>query len=272
MYQNYKLTYTFQEKDSRDYIYKTTPHPNNKNLEISIVTNPVNNNTVVSKTSFTSPVVYKIPSIGPILDQGSLGSCVANAFAFTINAQTLNHFNISRLYLYSICRTLDFTPLNEDNGTTIRTACNSLQKYGIIPETLSPYIISNFAKFPTLSMFQNAKYFKTFTYSSVTQNLMSLKNCIASNYPIVCGIVVYSSFLTNYAASTGTIIMPNLNTETVLGGHCIVLVGYDETKKLFIFANSWGTGWGNKGFGTIPYDYILSTQLAADFTCANFVY
>jgi len=41
------------------------------------------------------------------------------------------------------------------------------------------------------------------------------------------------------------------------GGHVILLVGYDSETKTFIFQNSWGTNWGNNGFGTIPEKYIL---------------
>jgi C1A family cysteine protease/putative hemolysin len=36
-------------------------------------------------------------------------------------------------------------------------------------------------------------------------------------------------------------------------GHCIVLVGWDDATGNWIIKNSWGTGWGNNGYGTIPY-------------------
>jgi C1A family cysteine protease len=41
------------------------------------------------------------------------------------------------------------------------------------------------------------------------------------------------------------------------GGHVITLVGYNSGTKRFIFRNSYGENWGNKGYGTIPEEYII---------------
>jgi C1A family cysteine protease len=54
-------------------------------------------------------------------------------------------------------------------------------------------------------------------------------------------------------------------TEKVLGGHCVVAVGYNDTTQRFIIRNSWGTGWGKKGYATMPYAYLLTSSLASDF-------
>ena len=51
----------------------------------------------------------------------------------------------------------------------------------------------------------------------------------------------------------------------MLGGHAIVIVGYDEEKRLFTFRNSWGEDWGDKGYGYLPYDYVCDKDLASDF-------
>jgi C1A family cysteine protease len=40
------------------------------------------------------------------------------------------------------------------------------------------------------------------------------------------------------------------------GAHVILLTGYDLNKKVFFFKNSWGTTWGDGGFGTITFDSI----------------
>src|ERR1035441_7421720 len=32
-------------------------------------------------------------------------------------------------------------------------------------------------------------------------------------------------------------------------GHCIVIIGYDDTKQAWLIRNSWGTGWGTNGYG-----------------------
>jgi C1A family cysteine protease len=42
-------------------------------------------------------------------------------------------------------------------------------------------------------------------------------------------------------------------------------VGYDLATERFTVANSWGTGWGQSGFFTIPFAYLTNTDLAEDF-------
>jgi len=61
----------------------------------------------------------------------------------------------------------------------------------------------------------------------------------------------------------------------VKGGHCMTIVGYNDDiwidvnkngivdpgeQGAFLIANSWGTGWGNKGFVWISYDAFLSVS------------
>jgi hypothetical protein len=51
----------------------------------------------------------------------------------------------------------------------------------------------------------------------------------------------------------------------VLGGHAVLAVGYDDASQRFIVSNSWGSGWGMKGYFTIPYSYLTDNNLADDF-------
>ena len=65
------------------------------------------------------------------------------------------------------------------------------------------------------------------------------------------------------AIKTGVVPLPGPNEQTI-GGHALVLVGYQDDQKRFIFRNSWGT-WGDGGYGYIPYEYVLNPMLAGDF-------
>jgi C1A family cysteine protease len=53
--------------------------------------------------------------------------------------------------------------------------------------------------------------------------------------------------------------------EEVLGGHAVLAVGYDDSAECFIVRNSWGSGWGKKGYFTMPYSYLLEQNLSDDF-------
>ena len=59
-----------------------------------------------------------------------------------------------------------------------------------------------------------------------------------------------------------------LKTPSACGGHTVVLTGYDMNKKVFFFKNSWGLGWGNKGYGTVTFDtvdkYVKDSLLYVD--------
>jgi C1A family cysteine protease len=72
------------------------------------------------------------------------------------------------------------------------------------------------------------------------------------------------SFESAAVAASGVVPMPK-PSESVVGGHCVVAVGYDNTKRVFIIRNSWGTTWGQKGYCTMPYEYLLDAHLASDF-------
>ena len=83
-------------------------------------------------------------------------------------------------------------------------------------------------------------------------------------HTIVIGISVYESFESVEVSKTGIVPIPK-DGENNLGGHAILIVGYDDDKKCFKFRNSWGESWGDKGYGYIPYNYLTNPNLAGDF-------
>ena len=267
MLSKYKLTHKFQEKDPRDYIHKTILHPTNSALELTTTNKK---GTTTKHVAKASPTTFLLKNLPPILNQGPLGTCVANCFSYTVAKQTNKIINLSRLQLYAICRSLDNTPLNQDDGTTVRSACQAIRSYGVCKEAVYPYIEANVENLPPLTAFNNSKRFKKFTYFFVNQDLTSLKNGLQTyNSPIIFGIMVYQSFMD---ATIGQIPMPDTTTETLLGGHCITLVGYNDVSQMFTCSNSWSTNWGQKGYLMIPYAYVLDPSLAADFCATTFIY
>ena len=87
--------------------------------------------------------------------------------------------------------------------------------------------------------------------------------CLSGGYPFVSGIILYESFENPDVAKSGNVPLPKKN-ERVLGGHAILVVGYDAGKQQFICRNSWGTTWGDKGYFYLPFAYLESAGLASD--------
>ena len=51
--------------------------------------------------------------------------------------------------------------------------------------------------------------------------------------PVMIGISVYTSFESDTVAKTGIVTLPK-KSEQLLGGHAVLVVGYDDKKKWFI--------------------------------------
>ena len=77
-------------------------------------------------------------------------------------------------------------------------------------------------------------------------------------------VTVYESFQAASVARTGVVAMPGKGEKT-LGGHAVMAVGYDRSAGRFLVRNSWGAKWGKKGYGTMPFEYLETLALAADF-------
>jgi len=105
---------------------------------------------------------------------------------------------------------------------------------------------------------------KALVFRRVMGNLHQMQGCLASGYPFVFGFSVYESFMSPDVAKTGEVPLPPRG-EQLIGGHAVAAVGYDDAKQSFIVRNSWGTGWGIKGYCLMPYAYVSDPQLARDF-------
>jgi C1A family cysteine protease len=203
----------------------------------------------------------------PIYNQGQLGSCTGNGIAgaveFDQRKQGTKTFVPSRLFIYYNERVMEGT-VSTDSGAQVRDGIKSVATLGAPPETDWPYNIAEFARKPPANAYTDAKTDLVSSYSRVAQNLAQMQGCLAEGYPFVFGFTVYESFESQQVANTGVVPMP-ASGEKVLGGHCVVAVGYDSTKRVFIIRNSWGTSWGMKGYCTMPFEYLLTSSLASDF-------
>jgi C1A family cysteine protease len=214
--------------------------------------------------------------VPPILDQQELGSCAANEISnslrFCIGKETgvTSEWQPSRLYIYYFTRLLEESPTNEDTGISIKGGMESISKYGACNETTWPYDISQFATTPSKEAINEAHtHIYGYTYLSVPQDLVHIKQALVAGYPVVIGIQIYESFESDEVAKTGIVPMPDTKTEKCLGGHCVSIFSYNDATQRFTLSNSWGSNWGNNGYFTLPYDYVMNSDLAADFWQAH---
>ncbi len=206
-------------------------------------------------------------SMDLIYDQGSLGSCTACAlsWAFKYKARDINP---SRLFIYYNERMLDQkqgdNSVSIDDGSTLKQGVNTLRRFGVCGENLLPYTPRKFAQKPSPICYNQGLKNKIQNYSFLPQNIEAMKNCLNQGYPFVFGILVFSSFEDDVVDHTGVVPYPDISKESLLGGHAIIAVGYDDATQRIKFANSWGRSWGDRGYGYIPYSYITNQNLTDD--------
>ncbi len=202
-----------------------------------------------------------------VYDQGQLGSCTANAIAAAIEFDRMKQklkpvFTPSRLFIYYNERVMEGT-VDSDSGAQIRDGIKSVATQGAPPEPQWPYEIAKFRDKPPASDYKTALKYTVVLYQRLIQNVTQMKGCLASGFPFVLGFTVYESFEGDAVAQTGIVPMP-APKETVVGGHAVLAVGYDDSQNRFLVRNSWGPGWGMKGYFTIPYAYLSDSNLADD--------
>ena len=168
----------------------------------------------------------------------------------------------SRLGIYYDERVLEGT-VSTDAGAQIRDAVKVLATNGAAPETLWPYVPANFAMAPPAVYVKTAAQDLALQYARVDQSQLGIEGCLSKGYPVIFGFTVYSSFESEAVARTGVMPMPS-SKEKCLGGHAVLCVGYERSKRMFIIRNSWGVGWGDKGYFYMPYNYLLNANLADD--------
>lgn len=222
------------------------------------------------KFSPSSRVVRSLPPradlrevMPPIWDQGNLGSCTAfavdAAFEFDqIRQSAESFFEPSHLFTYFNERVIEGT-VPYDAGAEMRDSIKAVVEYGVCPQTMWAYDIDRFTEAPPRACYDKALLNQGLVYCGVEQTLCQAQGVIASGFPFVLGFTVYSSF--EDIGADGVMPMPG-PSESVLGGHAVVAVGYDNETRRFIVRNSWGASWGDHGFFHMPYEFFISEDVA----------
>ena len=205
------------------------------------------------------------PYCSTIENQSVLGSCTGQAIAGAIellNKRNGKPTDVSRLFIYYYERLLIGT-VNYDSGAYIRDGIKATNKYGTSLESYWPYDIRKFKQEPISEAKNDALKRKVTLYEKIA-DLDGCIDALANGYPVIIGFNVYTSFMLSSVAKTGNMLYPNTKREELLGGHAVLLVGYNKTKKVFIARNSWGTTWGDGGYFYMPFE-VISPDMSSDY-------
>lgn len=228
---------------------------------------------------FAAPALEYYPStvdlrtlLQPIKNQGTLGACTAFATTALVeyvrNKQELIEWDASPLFTYYSTRKIENT-IEQDSGAYVRDALKSAAVDGVAKETTWPYIIENFTINPPTSAWDEAQQHQALVYYRLNQTKEDVISCLADGYPFVFGVKLYQSFIDTQCGIfvNNVVPLPNTTTERLLGGHCMLAVGYvssADTNINIITRNSWGVGVGLDGYHNIPLEYFLDPTLCLD--------
>ena len=220
----------------------------------------------------------------PVENQQNLGSCTAHAAVGVVEYFQLRafgkHVEGSRLFVYKTTRNL--MGVTGDTGAWLRNTMGALVFCGVAPEKYWPYVVTDFDNEPSAFVYavaDNYESLRYFCHDPLGQNiprnqvLNRVKAFLSAGIPSMFGFFGFGSF--DKSDIKGGIPYP-CPGEQAKWGHAIVTVGYDDNKEItnthcnkktkgaLLIRNSWGTGWGDTGYGWLPYDYVLS-GFALDF-------
>jgi C1A family cysteine protease len=218
----------------------------------------------------------------PVFDQGSLGSCTANAAAGLLEYFEKRAFgkftDASRLFIYKAER--DLLGWTGDTGAYLRTAMEALVLFGAPPDKYWPYDGQPPATNPHYDVeppaflyafganFQAVRYYRHDPPGVAPDAVLAhLKAYAAAGFPSMFGFPVYSEY--DNPLPGGLIAYPTPQSH-YRGGHANVVAGYDDNIMIgqdqgaLLVRNSWGTGWANAGYGWLSYKYVTQ-GLANDF-------
>jgi C1A family cysteine protease len=188
--------------------------------------------------------------VTPVRDQGGCGSCWAFAATAGLESYTLiknntpgQNLNLSEQVMLSCSGGGDC------DGGYIDDASIFAVTAGLPLETCYAYTETKGNCSNACANWRKSSYsIGSWAYvCNGTANVTNIKNALANYGPVVAFMWVYNDFM--YYGSG----VYSHTTGSNLGGHAILIVGYDDANQCFIVKNSWGPGWGESGYFRIAY-------------------
>lgn len=213
-------------------------------------------------------------------NQWALGSCTSNAVEEALRYDSIldgsDAGQLARLQIYWGERKIEGTLGQGDTGAEGHDGFVVAQQ-GLAPETAWKYEWPGMEqdqppdetyfdpqRLPEEVVGQSDHYKLTKQVVAVPQNQQAIQAVLSNKQTVAFGFTVYESFESREVASSGIVPMPQ-HGEQILGGHEVLAVGYlkDEPNYALVM-NSWGDGWGLKGFFLMPWQMLTDGQIAGD--------
>lgn len=206
-----------------------------------------------------------------VLDQQDSWACVGYACGYYLmtivdainrrvtDSRQINELAYSAGYLYDAIKPQ--ADIRCQAGAKLSTALEFLKTNGIVSQQFYPYEPCE-APRPSIHGIQNRLFLGDFStlfslqHGDSTQKIKRLKMALWAGYPVVVGLAVSNTFreaMTGKPAWIPTV-LEQQQVQT-LGGHALCIIGYDDNRfgGAFEVVNSFGSQWGTRGFGWIPY-------------------
>ena len=200
-----------------------------------------------------------------IENQGSIGSCVANGVASScelIANRNDKPIDLSRLFLYNATKVYE-NRLGEE-GLYTKDAYHVAYKQGMPTEEYYPYDISKDNIAPSSEDYKEAfnnridRYENVIRWNSMDsiKKIHQIKSALHEGLPVGFAMMVTASLI-NLKGSWKEHNYKGVDPDTTgIGGHYMLIVGYDDEHYKFLVQNSWGTSWGDGGYCGLPYNMV----------------
>jgi papain like protease len=203
---------------------------------------------------------------GPVLDQGATYSCVGNSIADAEKTTLKACYGVeadlgSRRFIYYMSRRMHENPVI-DFGTYIRSACQAISKFGIIPERYFPFSTWKIDEKPPIDILVGAFGRRGIRgYYAIDDDgdelVAKLLAALHSRRAIVCGVDVDRPFVSTPYGRKVIAWPPQGRIE---GGHALEIVGAQSVagEIQFRVKSSWGTMWADNGYAWLEAGWILN--------------
>jgi len=196
----------------------------------------------------------------PVGDQGQQASCVGWATAYAARgyyAEQVEHRDTTQpvnqpspAWIYDITHQGDESC---DGGSLIPDAMKVLEQ-GAYSLADQPYSDTSCTR-PPVPARASAIDFRIAGYEQVydaqgTRELDTIKGALSIGEPVV--FIAYVDPQFQLLTDKNDVWVSDMKQPNA-GGHAMTLVGYDDRSQTVKFINSWGTEWGDRGFGYMTY-------------------